>query len=146
MVYHHVPLLFPFLVTPLFFQRWFITARQLIPSFWIFFFYFIFHAIKKKKTNKHVFLTPAWDCPCPLQSFRNSYDLEAWSIKLLNPVSLESAQECSALCMVSSHAGIPGEGWLWYHCMCWTGTGITGAGEGLRLCHEGKRLVSAWPL
>lgn len=38
--------------------------------------------------RKHVFLTPAWDCPCPLQSFRNSYGLEAWSMKLLNPVSL----------------------------------------------------------
>lgn len=47
--------------------------------------------------KKYVFLTPAWDCPCPLQSFSNSYDLEACSIKLLNPVSLEFTRVLSPL-------------------------------------------------
>lgn len=75
--------------------------------------------------KKYVFLTPAWDCPCPLQSFSNSYDLEACSIKLLNPVSLESHKSAQPFAWSVCVQVLPGEGWFWNHCMCWTGSGIT---------------------
>lgn len=58
-------------------------------------------------------LTPACDCPSPLQSFLNIYDLYVQPIKLLNTESLCSSEERSALCMMSWCAGIQflDQGW-----------------------------------